>query len=173
MENQANNGNQADEAVAVKNASTPQQIPELFAEGWNKKDAQALGAVFATDADFVNVVGLWWNDRETIMDRHAYGFERIFADSFMTLIEVRVRSLGQDHAVVHALWEVTGQNTEHGQKAGARTGIFSFVAERDGEIWRAVSAQNTDRAPGMQTHVAEGGTLRTASYKNPSPKSGS
>lgn len=40
----------------------------------------ALAALFTEDADFVNVVGLWWTTREQIRDNHAYGFRHMFPD---------------------------------------------------------------------------------------------
>jgi hypothetical protein len=36
----------------------------------------------------VNVVGLWWRTRREIRKAHAYGFERIFARSTLTLEQV-------------------------------------------------------------------------------------
>jgi uncharacterized protein (TIGR02246 family) len=54
-------------------ASRPEAIPSLFAETWNKRDPNALASLFEEDAEFVNVTGLWWHDRASIRDPHAYG----------------------------------------------------------------------------------------------------
>jgi hypothetical protein len=62
-------------------ASRPEQIPSLFAEAWNARDADALAALFEDKAEFVNVTGLWWRDRQAIRNAHAYGLERIFNES--------------------------------------------------------------------------------------------
>jgi len=43
-----------------------------FAETWNRHDMNALGALFAPNADFVNVGGLWWRGRQEIQTRHAF-----------------------------------------------------------------------------------------------------
>lgn len=100
----------------------PEDVPHAFAEAWNRGDADGIAALFAADADFVNVVGFWWTRREQIRHNHAYGFEKIFAGSTMTLERVRVRDL-EDTAVVHARWRVAGQSRPAGDgpEASANT----------------------------------------------------
>ncbi len=144
----------------------PQDIAAAFAAAWDHGDAAALAALFVDDADFVNVVGLWWTRREQIRHNHAYGFERIFPGSTMTVERMRVRRLGADVAVVHALWRVEGQTGPDGAPLGERRGVLSFVTERRPEgTWLAVSAQNTDIVPGAQTHAAHGEDLRPERYE--------
>lgn len=57
---------------------TPESIPTLFVEAWNNWDLDTLASIFDEDAEFVNVVGLWWHDRASILKADAYGLERIF-----------------------------------------------------------------------------------------------
>ncbi len=148
-----------------------------FADAWNAADAEALAALFVEDADFVNVVGLWWNKRERIRAAHDYGFRRIFAGSQMRLEKVRVRELGEGLAVVHALWTLTGQSSVPSGGAenppGDRQGVISFTVQKqqttdddDDGTWLAVSAQNTDRIPGAETLAAEGDALRPTAYQD-------
>lgn len=155
----------------------PAQVAEGFAEAWNAADAAALAELFAEDADFVNVVGLWWTSRRRIRAAHEYGFRRIFAGSQMHLDEVRVRELGEGVAVVHALWTLTGQSPAPGGEAksapGDRQGVISFTVQRqppdaedDDGAWLALSAQNTDRIPGAETLIAEGEGLRPTAYQD-------
>ncbi|MHA7288630.1 SgcJ/EcaC family oxidoreductase [Arthrobacter sp. MDT3-24] len=130
-------------------------IAEEFAAAWNAADPEALAALFVEDADFVNVVGLWWTNRHQIRENHAIGFRRMFPDTVMVLERVRVRDLGTEVAVVHARWTMTGQINPAGEKTGTRRGVISFTATRQSNShWLAVSAQNTDIVPGTQTHVS-------------------
>lgn len=137
---------------------TPADVVADWQEAWNAADADALAALFAKDAEFVNVVGLWWHDRESIRDAHDFGFRTIFPGSTMSMGEPRVRFLGEDAAVVHSHWHLVGQVSPAGEQAGPREGIFIFVLERREAGWIAVAAQNTDVVPGTQTHIntAEG-----------------
>lgn len=68
--------------------------------------------------------------------------------------------------MVVASWVVEGQVGPDGEPVGTRQGIFTFVTERVEGGWRAVSAQNTDIVPGVQTHVAgPDGSLTAVHYE--------
>jgi hypothetical protein len=41
----------------------------MFVDAWNHRDPDALAALFDTDAEFVNVTGLWWHTRDEIRKR--------------------------------------------------------------------------------------------------------
>ncbi|RVT85337.1 SgcJ/EcaC family oxidoreductase [Rhodobacteraceae bacterium CCMM004] len=142
----------------------PAEMPQEFARAWAARDAAALAALFAEDADFVNVVGLWWRDRGAIERAHRYGLTTFFRDSVLRVGRVAVRDLGAV-AVVHARMHLSGQIGPDGRAAGPRSTILSFVLHRSGPGWTCVSAQNTDVVPGAETHVAEGGTLRPRDYR--------
>ena len=42
------------------------QVVQAFAEYWNRHDMNAFAELFAPDAEFVNVVGLWWKGSDEI-----------------------------------------------------------------------------------------------------------
>lgn len=147
--------------------SQPESIASVFVEAWARRDADKLASLFDADAEFVNVTGLWWHDREAIRKAHAYGFERIFGASTLHLVQTRVKSLSDDIAVVHAKLRLDGQTTTPGVTLpAARHTILSFVVHRVGDSWSCASAQNTDIMPGMETNVVDSdGTLRSVSYR--------
>lgn len=146
----------------------PLSVAEGFRAAWNRGSAEELAAVFAPDADFVNVVGFWWRGHRQIRHNHAIGFRDIFPDTRMTFEKTRVRLLSPEHAVVHARWRLRGQRALGDQvprAGGIRRGILSFVVSEVEGRWLAVSAQNTDIIPGAQTHLAgESGELGAVSY---------
>lgn len=145
----------------------PGQVPHAFAAAWNARDADGIAELFDEDAEFVNVVGLWWHDREAVRRAHAYGLERIFSRSTLRVLSVRVRHLTDDVAVVHARMSLTGQTEVEGvADPGARMNVFSFVVHRMPEGWSCASAHNTDVVPGAETNVVdESGRLRAADYR--------
>jgi len=149
-------------------ATRAEEIPSLFADAWNSRDPDALASLFDEDADFVNVTGLWWHDRESIRRAHAYGLERIFNASTLSIDETRVKHLSDDVTVVHARMVLSGQTAIGNIKEpGPRTSIFSFVAHRAGGRWQCASAHNTDVVPEMETNVVgNDGRLRPANYRS-------
>lgn len=145
----------------------PERIAEVFIEAWMQRDADKLASLFYHDAEFVNVTGLWWHNRDSIREAHAYGLKRIFGESTLTLRNTSVKMLTDDVAVVHARMRLEGQTPVAGVASpGVRHTIFSFVVRRQEDEWRCVSAHNTDVVPGMETNVIdEAGQLRSVDYR--------
>ncbi len=151
--------------AAVPDDTPPESLAYAFADAWNAGDARALAALFEPDAEFVNVVGLWWHSRDAIERAHAYGLARLFPGSRLRVTATRTKPLAAGVAVVHARMRLDGQAPIAGVEApGVRTTVFSFVVRRDAAgMWRCASAHNTDVVAGAETHVRdETGTLRPA-----------
>jgi len=133
---------QIDDTTKVKSIATS------FVEAWNEHDMTALANLFATDADFVNVVGMWWRGRDAIRQAHEQTHKTIFQASHLVLDSARVRFLSPDIAIAHMTWTLTGHLSLDGKPGAPRRGILSFVAQRQGQGWFVQSAQNTDVVPG-------------------------
>jgi uncharacterized protein (TIGR02246 family) len=152
-------------------------MADRWVEAWKAKDADQLASLFAADAEFVNVTGLWWHDREAIRRAHAYGFDTIFSESTLTCVETRVKWIhgrptepGPAACVVHALMELEGQSpVGEIDRPGPRRTLFSFVVQRADGVWTCVSAHNTDRVPGSETNViGPDGKMQSVSYRSSS-----
>ena len=139
-------------------------VARAFFDRWNAGDADGLAALFADDADFVNVVGLWWRNRKAIRKAHAYGFTRIFQNAKVTITELKVRVLRPDIHIVHTVSTLVGQTGPDGTPAGPRVVVITLVAERRDDGFVIVSGQNTDRVDGADTHVAGAAGLSAARY---------
>ncbi len=145
-----------------------EEMPDRFVSAWNDRDAGAIADLFAEDADFVNVVGLWWSDRESIRKAHEYGLRVIFPDSNLSVVRRKVRYLSDDVAVVHARMRLRGQSDAGDTSAFGRQTVFTFVMQRrsDADGWICVSAQNTDIVMGAETNLRTGdGELKGVSYR--------
>ncbi|MFO6464544.1 YybH family protein [Jannaschia sp. KMU-145] len=135
-----------------------------FVAAWMARDGAGLAALFTEDADFVNVVGIWWEDRAAIARAHAHALGSFFAETRLAPGRIKIRELG-DVAVIHARMSLSGQRLPDGGVAGARTTILTFVLARRTDGWTCVSAQNTDVVPGAETQLAAGGTLTPQDYR--------
>ena len=58
--------------AAPSDEEAVRKVVNEFPEAWNRHDMNAFGALFAPDADFVNVVGVRWKGREAIQMNHAF-----------------------------------------------------------------------------------------------------
>lgn len=146
----------------------PECVPAAFVEAWQRRDPDGIADLFDADAEFVNVTGLWWHNRESIRRAHAYGLSVIFKDSTLRLRSTRVKWLSDDIAVVHARLSLTGQTPVDGVYAPMpRQALMSFVVRRGPNGWRCASAHNTDVSPGMETNVVDvDGRLRSVDYRD-------
>ena len=142
----------------------PEDFPGAFTRAWMARDGDALGALFAEDADFVNVVGIWWETRVDIAHAHGYALGSFFSETRLIPGRIKTRLLGSDTAVVQCRFRLIGQLAPDGSKAAARSTILTFVLDRRDAGWVAVTAQNTDIVPGAESHVQQAG-LKAADYR--------
>lgn len=134
---------------------SPADIPALFARAWNARDPDALASLFDEDAEFVNVTGLCWHDRESIRKAHASRLERVDG-STLAPGETKVKLLSPEVAVVHARMTRSGEAPAV-TGTGPRTTIVSFVVHRAGDRWLCASAHNTDLMPDQETNAIGSG----------------
>jgi uncharacterized protein (TIGR02246 family) len=118
-----------------------------FVAAWNRHDIEAFARLFADDADFVNVIGLWWRGREEIKKAHEALHATRMKNSVLEELDAVVRFPRPDVAVVHQRWELTGDTGLDGITLPPRRGILTFVLERTGPEWLIISSQNTDIVP--------------------------
>jgi uncharacterized protein (TIGR02246 family) len=118
-------------------------IPERFANGWNRHDMNEAFAEYADDADFVTVMGAWWHGKKAIVDNHA-AMHEVFSKSVLRFTRTQSRFLGSDSAVVHGIWKMTGHFDPQRRWGNERSGILSFVVQRQSGQWRVVASQETD-----------------------------
>ncbi|PHN03142.1 YybH family protein [Flavilitoribacter nigricans] len=146
----------------------PAALPEHFAQAWNERKAEAIAGLFSEDAEFINVVGLWWHDRQAIFKAHDYGLKHIFDHSHLEIRQTKVRELSEDFAIVYSRMRLSGQ-TAHGMvdQPGVRFNIFSFVVQRREAGWICISAHNTDQIPGKETNVVgPSGDIEAVDYRD-------
>lgn len=142
----------------------PEDIPAWFARALNDRDSNVLASMFDEDAEFVNVTGECWHDRDSIRKAHAERLERIFNQSALVPEAVKVKRLSPDIAVVHARMTPSGQPSEGaGTPPEPGTTIVSFVVHRIGERWVCASVHHTDVIPNSETSRAgQAGAFRAA-----------
>lgn len=146
-------------------AETPDDIPHLFAKAWNARDAQALASLFVEDADFVNVVGLWWGNRDDIERAHHYGLTTFFQSSEISPRRIKVRNVSDDIAIIHTRWRLQGQLGKNGEQLDTRFAIMVFFVERRRAGWVVLAAHNTDVVPGAETNTVVDGVMRAEDYR--------
>ncbi len=138
-------------ATAAEATADESAIRTLLAEqtaAWNRGDAKAWTAGFAGDADFVNILGMYFAGRQAIEDRHAQLFATIFRGSQLAVSVEKVRFVGSDAAVAETVHQLRGfarlpPGIQPTDASGELRTRLKYVLERRPEGWTIVSAQNT------------------------------
>jgi uncharacterized protein (TIGR02246 family) len=128
----------ADDETAIR------QIETRFNEAWNRHDPDGMVESLTDDGQFVTVNGVWMKTRAEFLDlmRRLHGEGGPFRASSRETLEMHVRMLSADSAMVHSRFRVSGE-TGHGGEA-SREGIGIRVVRKIDGRWRTVAVQNTD-----------------------------
>jgi len=130
----------ADEA-AVHN------VPQAFAAAWAKHDGHQLAKIMSEDVDFVNVNAEWLHGRADFELFHTRLLSGRFKESTLTPLEINVRFLRPDQAVLHWNWRVEADRNQDQTTRKPRFGLFTMIVEKRGEAWLVAVAQNTNWTP--------------------------
>ncbi|MGE0826279.1 MAG: SgcJ/EcaC family oxidoreductase [Candidatus Binatia bacterium] len=125
------------------------RVVNAFAEAWNRHDMEAFAQLFAADAEFVNVVGLWWKGRAEIRQAHEVMHASIFKNSHLTILETSVRFPVPQIAIARSRWCLEGHVSPEGQTLPPRMGFLVNVFTRDNATWVIIDSQNTDIVEGV------------------------
>jgi len=127
------------------------RVVESFAECWNSHDIDAFTELFSEDAEFVNVVGLWWKGRAAIKAAHEFTHQTIFKNSRLTIAEVFIRFPAPQIAITRCNWKLEGHVTPDGSPLPERTGILLNILHREAGRWFIIDSQNTDIIEGVMS----------------------
>jgi uncharacterized protein (TIGR02246 family) len=116
---------------------------KAFVDSWNHHDMTMLAALFAEDADFVDVFGNWFKDRiaieQALTQRHA----TVFKDSLFAEKDFAIRFVKPDLAIVHLVIELSGAIDRQGHQVPPGLGVITAVIHGVAGSWRIIALQNT------------------------------
>ena len=130
------------------------KLPQAHCDAWNSRDAHALAAMLADDGDFVTVATVYLHGRTDYETFHARLLNGRFKDSIFAPLRTTVRFLRPDIGVVHWSWKMSGDKNPDGTPRPPRFGLMTIVAEKHGNTWQVVVAQNTNALLGTPPELA-------------------
>jgi uncharacterized protein (TIGR02246 family) len=117
---------------------------------WNRHDMAALSELFADDAHWVNIVGMYWSGKAAVVRAHEGLHSTFFRTTEQALIDVTVRAIapGVAIAVAHLkMGPFTPPDGVHRPAAGNR---LSFTLTKQSGGWRIAHGHNTVIDPAAQ-----------------------
>jgi uncharacterized protein (TIGR02246 family) len=115
------------------------------ADAFNRNDAAAAAAVYASDADLVNVRGDHLKGAAAIEQGLARAFATRYKDARMKRGEVSIRFLRPDVALAYVTNEITVAGEGGAPAVHRELGLRVFV--KDGGAWRIAALHNTPLVP--------------------------
>jgi uncharacterized protein (TIGR02246 family) len=119
---------------------------EAFAEAFNAKDAQALGALFTEDAEFVTIFGNRMRGRAGIETGHAAVFTHALSGNRLVPGSVDVQLLAPGVSLAHAAWTREQLTDAPAGTLPPGTGIFTLVLQERDRGWLLRAATNVQHA---------------------------
>src|SRR5262249_52715442 len=124
-------------------------LPRAFSSAWAEHNGHKLAGIMAEDVDFVTVRGVWLQGRANFQKYHTRIFSGRFRDATNTPLEIPIRFLRPDEAVIHWSWLIEGEKGADGSPQPKRFGIMTMVARKKDKGWKVIVAQNTNGGPGV------------------------
>ena len=121
----------------------PEAPARAYIEAWNSHDMPAMAATLAGDADWINVVGMYWRGRDQIMFAHTAFHKGMFKTVQLDLKSVETRTLGPDAAIVLLQFVQDAYQIPAGPLQPKALDRLSLVVVRLPEGWRIIHGHNT------------------------------
>jgi uncharacterized protein (TIGR02246 family) len=115
-------------------------------DGFNKHDAVASSRMYTPDADFTNAAGMQAKGSAAIERFLAAGFLSRLKNASQKTMNVTIRFIRPDVAVVHVTNQISGFLTPDGATEAPHDEVSIRVFQKDNGIWRVSAFHNTSVA---------------------------
>lgn len=115
---------------------------EALVTSWNNHNYADLPSYATADADWVNIVGMWWKGRDAVQKAHQVYHEQMFKTTPLATETITVRFITSDVAIVHQLTKIGAFTTPSGHKAGNDQNLATLVFVKQGGKWLLTAGQN-------------------------------
>jgi uncharacterized protein (TIGR02246 family) len=131
--------------LSSSDATAIRAVIDRQMDAWNSHDMDAFVAETTPDVDWVNIVGMHWQGRETVRRAHAELHKTIFAHSRMLPPEtLLLRSIAPDVVIAVRKSRIEGAGpTPRGTSYPDGGNILTLVFVKRETGWRISHAHNT------------------------------
>ncbi|MGU3409640.1 SgcJ/EcaC family oxidoreductase [Microbacterium sp. M1A1_1b] len=128
---------------AATDDSRPGELARAFVRSFNQGDARALAALFADDAEFVNIYGIRMSGRSGIEHGHRAAFASRLGGAALTTTRVDEHQVAPDVAVVQLSWRLAkAPDADPTLVVPDSAGVLTFTAVRADAAWQFIAGAN-------------------------------
>jgi uncharacterized protein (TIGR02246 family) len=117
---------------------------------WNKHDMNEMATLLTEDAEWVNVVGMWWRGRADVRQAHVVYHETVFKETPYHAQAVSVRFVNRDTAVASVKWKKGSFVAPNGVTYPEAEDMMSMLWVRQSGTWLIALGHNTTIDPNVQ-----------------------
>lgn len=126
---QASPGQSGADVAAIK------EVVAGYSDAFNRHDAAATANLFAEDADFTNLRGVYRHGRKEIEQTFVTLYAGVLKNARRTDTVKNVRFLTPEIAVMDDLWKIEGSTAPDGSANPGRKGLFDWVLTKVNGRW--------------------------------------
>jgi uncharacterized protein (TIGR02246 family) len=131
----------------------------------NRKDWRAFSGLFAEDADWINVVGMFWRGKGNVVKAHAAYASTAFRNGGFSYSDMLIRGVAPSVAVVVVTEHSIAQLAPDGTPLPGGQGRLSYLVVKRNGLWKITFGHNTAVNPDAQRYDPIGGHWRPASQR--------
>ena len=110
---------------------------------WNTHDVELYGKQLDEQCHWVNVVGMWWRGRASVVKAHAIFFDLMFKGVPQNYQTIDLRGLTDTTAVAICTVRLGAYHTPDGRTFPESLNRLTMTMVNRGDHWLIASAQNT------------------------------
>jgi uncharacterized protein (TIGR02246 family) len=122
-------------------------VLEGIDHAWNTHDMEAFAHLLADDCQWVNVVGMWWNGKESVKRAHIAFHHTMFKNVELRTEEASLRKIAPHVIVAIVRTHLGAYTTPSGHKVPETLNRMTMVLVEQSGKWVVTSAQNTPIDP--------------------------
>lgn len=119
------------------------QVATAYEQAWNKHDMDALAPLFTDDAEWVNIVGMWWRGLPEVKRGHQWIHEKLFQTTAIHIDSCSVRFLTREIAASVVTWSKGSFVTPDGKQVPEGKDRMSLFLVKRARRWLIASGHNT------------------------------
>lgn len=117
---------------------------------WNKHDMNEMATLLTEDAEWINVVGMWWRGRADVRQAHVVYHDTVFKETPYHAQAVTVRFVTPDAAIASVKWKKGSFVAPNGVTYPEAEDMMSMLWVRQTGNWLIALGHNTTIDPNVQ-----------------------
>ncbi len=112
-------------------------------QSWNTHDMDRYAALLTDDCQWVNVVGMWWNGKPSVVKAHVAFHHSIFKNVSYVTEQVCLKPISKSVMSTILTVKMDEYTTPNGIKVPSGETRLTLILLQKGDSWLISSAQNT------------------------------